>query len=677
MGLAMGGCATTQTKHDGKATCRSTTGSKAIDRADMDLSVRPGDDFFRYVNGAWLDRTEIPDDKVSYTTFDIVRDRRDDMVRSLLKEVAALKTKQPGTAEQKVGDFYSVGMSEKLAEKNGTAPLKPWFEKIHKAASIQDIQDIIAFMHTHSMETLFVSTVMQDLKDSQQFSFYFWQTGLGLPDRDYYVKTDARSIEIRERYIEYVAKMLALLGEDAKQSKAGAERIMAMETRLAQQSMTNLERRNFPALYNKLTIDQLSSLSPDFSWERYFANIGDIKFHDVIVTEPKVVQEISRLMQDVSVNDWKTYLRFGLINETAPYLNAAFVKEHYRFYSEFLSGSKKMLPRWQRVVMTTNELLGELIGKLYVKKHFPPQAKQRMVEMTKNIKKSMRNRIRNLEWMQPETKNRALEKLSAIRLMVGYPDKWEDYSKLQVQPDSYVSNVMRAGRFHYYKQMEKYGKPVDPEEWVMSPQTVNAGYHPLKNTITFPAGILQPPFFYIDGDDAVNYGAIGMAIAHELTHGFDDQGRRFDKDGNMTDWWSKQDEDEFVKRTQFLVDQYDAFVAVDDIHVNGKLSLGENIADFGGLSIAYSAYLGALGSKTPPRLDGFTHNQRFFLSFGKVFRGKIRDKALKRKVQEDVHPWGRFRANGAPFNMPEFYEVFGIQSTDMLYRNAELRPVIW
>jgi len=654
-----------------------TESKPILDRKDMNLTIRPGNDFFRYANGGWIDRAKIPEDKTSYASFDIVREKRDKDVHQLLEDLAKIKSPEKGSATQKISDFYAVGMDIKTVEVQGITPLKEEFERIAKISSVSDVQALVARFHTYGMDPLFNGVVLQDFKNSNIFKFYLFQAGIGLPDRDYYTKEDKRSKEIREEYVKHVAKMFQLLGDNPDAAAANAQKVMSIETRLAEKSKTRLELRDLPALYNKMSLTQLSEIASGIDWKKYFKTISDIDFGDVIVGMPEFFKEVSTLMKEVPVNDWKTYLRWNLINRSAPYLSSDFVNQDYLFFSEFLSGSKKIRDRWKRVVEITNNLLGELVGQLYVKKHFPPESKKRMLELVSNLRKAFEIRLKKLQWMSESTKKEALAKLKAMRVKIGYPDKWEDYSKLEIKRDSYILNVRRANQFQYYKNLSQFEKPVDPDKWEMTPQTVNAGYHPIKNDLTFPAAILQPPFFYADGDDAVNYGAIGMAIGHEATHGFDDQGRRFDKDGNMKNWWTKEDAEEFKKRSQLLVDQYNSFVAVGDLHVNGELSLGENIADFGGLTIAFAAYKMSLNGKIPAPINGFSHEQRFFLSFAKVWRGKIREKTLRRIVQEDVHPWGEFRTNGAPFNIPEFYKIFDIQPGDKLYRTEKQRPIIW
>lgn len=656
----------------------SKKGEKPINKNNMDLSVKPGDDFFRYANGGWLDKIQIPDDKTSYTEFDILQEKRDEDLYQLLREIANETDGKSGSMTQKIGDFFVTGMDTERIETEKTKPLQQEFDRIANIKTIADVQDVIAHLHTIGLDPLFSGGVEQDLMDSKIYKFYLMQAGLGLPDRDYYTKQGDRFNDIRREYIKFVGNMFVLLGDDSLTAAQNAQTVMKIENRLAENSKTRLQMRNIPALYNKMSLRQLSKLAPYYDWQRYFTNISEIDFGDVIVGMPKFFKEVSALMQEISVDEWKTYLRWNVINNSAAYLSSDFVRENYHFYSEFLSGSKKLKKRWKRVVATVNRSIGEPLGKLYVKKYFPPESKKRMLELVMNLKKSLRQRIENLSWMSDSTKTEALAKLAAMKVKIGYPDKWEDYSKLKAKRDSYVLNVLRANKFQYYKNLNQFGKPVDPDKWGMSPQTVNAGYNPIKNDITFPAAILQPPFFNPVADDAVNYGAIGVVIGHEMTHGFDDQGRRFDKDGNMRDWWTKKDAEEFNKRIQLIVDQYDQFVAIGDLHINGKLTIGENIADFGGLTVALNAYKMIMNDNPAPKpIDGFTDLQRFFLGYAQVWRGKIRDKALRRKVQEDVHAWGKFRVNGALFNVPEFYQAFKISPEDKLYRTPEQRPVIW
>ena len=653
-------------------------GEPAIHKDYMDVSINPGDDFFHYANGNWIKNTEIPDDRSRYGSFDIVRKKRDADILALLEEVSKVSDAKKGTVTQKIRDFYSEGMDSAKIEAAGISSLQPELDLIEGINSTEDFQKVVATFHTYGLDPVFGGGVEQDLMDSKIYKFYLVQAGLGLPDRDYYTTEDARSEEIRAEYVKHVAKMFELKGDDPETAQQNANIVMALETRMAEHSKTNVELRDLPAMYNKMNLGELSELAPNFNWQAYFHNISDTDFGDVIVGMPLFFKEIGAMMGEVSIDDWKVYLTWNLVNRSSEYLSSDFVDQDFAFYSGFLSGSKANKPRWERVVGVTNSALGQPLGQLYVAKYFPPESKEKMVELVGNLKKALRMSLENLQWMSDSTKEAAFAKLDLMGVKIGYPDKWEDYSKLAIETDSYVQNVFRANKFAYYKNLDQFGKPVDKEKWGMDPQTVNAGYHPLMNDITFPAAILQPPFFYANADDAVNYGAIGMAIGHEMTHGFDDQGRNFDKDGNMVDWWTQKDADEFKKRTQLLVDQYNGFVALGDVHVNGELSLGENIADFGGLTVSLAAYKLSLEGKPAPKpIDGFTDTQRFFMAYAQLWKGVIRDKALLRLVQEDVHPWGEYRVNGAMFNVPEFYDAFNITEKDKLYRTVEQRPVIW
>jgi len=658
--------------------CAQQKSDPAINKDYMDLSVNPGDDFYRYANGNWIKNNQIPEDRSSYGSFDIVNKETDYNVRTLLEEVATKTDTEKGTIAQKIRDFYVTGMDTVKIEQDGIKPLESEFTLIESIKNQEDFQNVVARFHTYGLDPLFNGVIEQDLMDSKNYKFYLMQAGIGLPDRDYYTTDDDRSKEIRTEYVKHMAKMFELMGIDADKAHKNAELVMNIETRLAEKSKTNTEMRNIPALYNKMTMTQLAELAPGFDWMRYFKNIRDTDFGDIIVGMPVFFEEVGKITSEVSIDDWKVYLKWNLINRSADFLSSNFVNEDFKFYSEFLSGNKKIRARWERVVSITNSAMGEPLGQLYVEKFFPPESKEKMVKLVANLKKALKIRIENLEWMGDSTKQSALEKLDLMGVKIGYPDKWEDYSKLEIEPDSYVLNYRRASQFEYYKNLDKFGKPVDKDKWGMSPQTVNAGYNPLMNDITFPAAILQPPFFYANADDAVNYGAIGMVIGHEMTHGFDDQGRNFDKEGNMIDWWTEKDAVEFNSRTKLLVDQYSGFIALNDVHVNGELSLGENIADFGGLTVSLEAYkLSLNGKPSSEPIDGFTDIQRFFLSYAQLWKGNIRDKALLRKVQEDVHPWGEYRVNGALFDVPEFYETFNIKPEDKLFRTMEQRPVIW
>jgi putative endopeptidase len=649
----------------------------ALDKKNMDPSIRPGDDFYRYANGAWIRNLELPADKSEYDSFDQVREQNRARLRELFESLAAAKTVK-GTAAQKVGDFYAAAMDAAKVESLGATPLQEDFARIAKAATSADIQDLVAGFHRENFPVLFGAGVEVDLMNSKAYAYYLTQSGLGMPDRDYYTRDDADARQLREQYVAHVTAMMRLLGDAPDQAAAEAKTVLAVETRLARASKTRVELRDLPSLYNKMSLAQLQELSPEFDWSRYIKNIGRGDITDVIVTAPVFVKEMGIMLKEAPLSDWKTYLRWQVLTAYAAYLSSAYVDENFHFFSQVMEGTQKNEERWKRMTSLTSGSLDQLVGQMYVEKYFPPASKQRMEELSAHIKKSFEIRLHQLPWMSEKTRQQALDKLLAMRIEVGYPSKWEDYTKLEIGRDSLVDNLRRAGRFAFQKNLDQMGKPVDTSKWDMPPQIVNAGYNPVYNKMIFPAGILQPPFFFADADDAVNYGAIGMAIGHEMSHGFDDQGRWFDKDGNMRDWWTPEDSEKFKRLTQRLVDQYSAFATEDGVHVNGQLSLGENIADYAGLTMSLAGYHLSLQGKQPPAaIDGFSPDQRFFLSFAQVWRGKIRPEALRRKIQEDVHPWGEFRVNGAPFNVPEFYKTFDIQPGDKLYRAPEQRPNIW
>jgi putative endopeptidase len=650
----------------------------SIDVKNMDLSVNPGDDFFRYVNGNYLKTLEIPDDKTSYNVFNILRENADRDINNILKEVSDIQGAEKGSATQQISDFYFTGMNIEEINKVGIKALDKEFKMIDEIETLGQFQDMVAYMHLHGLDPFFGGSVMQDLADNTKLRYYLAQAGTGLPDVEYYLKDDDRSKEIRTEYVKHISKMLGFTGEDGPQSSKWASTIMEIETFMAQNSKTRMEMRNIPALYNLMSMDSLQTIIPDFDWERYFSKMSDQDFGDFVVMTPKYFEAMGTLLAQTKLEDLKIYLKWNLLNRSANYLNDAIVNRDFQFYSAFLSGSKQIQDRWKRVTQTTNAMMGEPLGQLYVEKHFPPSSKEQMNVLVANLKVALKQRLENLTWMNEVTKVEALAKLETMKVKIGYPDKWDDYSELTIERDSYLQNVRRVNYFETQKNLKKFTEPIDPDEWPMTPQTVNAGYSPLKNDITFPAGILQPPYFNPEADDAVNYGAIGVVIGHEMTHGFDDQGRNFNKDGVMTNWWTDEDSKEFMERAQLLIDQYNEFKVNEEVNVNGQLSLGENIADFGGLTVSLKAYKNSLsGKETPADIDGFNNIQRFFLSYGQIWRGKIREKALVRKTQEDVHPWGEYRVNGAPFNVPEFYEAFDIKAEDALYRTIEQRPIIW
>jgi putative endopeptidase len=651
----------------------------AFDVQNMDTTIKPGDDFFTYTNGKWLKNNPIPADKNSKTVFDELEERNRENIRGIILEAAAEKDVVHGSNKQKIGTLYNSGMDTVKINEQGVTPLKMFFDRIESIKTIEDVQMTGAFFQSYSISPFFYLFSNQDSKNSNNVIAQCYQAGIGLPERDYYFNNDESTKDIRKKYLVHVTKMFELLKDEPALAENNAKTVMAIETQLAKASFTNVENQDPQKTYNKFDVEGLVKLTPDIQWKAYFAKAGYPDLNEINIYQPSFFRELGEMMKTVSVDDWKTFLRWQLINSTAAYLSGDFEKQNFDFYYKTLSGQEKMEPRWKLVLDATSNSLGEVIGQLYVEKFFPVEAKQRMIEMVMNLKASLKQRIQKLEWMGPQTKMEALAKLENMGVKVGYPNKWRDYSALDITSDSYVMNILNSQAFDFRFTMNKVGKPVDREEWDMTPQTVNAGYYPNKNEIVFPAGILQPPFFNLDADDAVNYGAIGMVIGHEMTHGFDNMGRQFDKDGNLRDWWTKDDSKSFDEHTAMLVDQYNKYEVLDSTFVNGKLTLGENIADLGGITVAYNAYkLSLEGKETPKPIDGFTNFQRFFLSYAQIWRTNMRDAELRKRVKTDEHSPAKVRINGVVYNVPEFYAAFPeIKPENKMYRAPEQRPVIW
>ncbi|MCU0288614.1 MAG: M13 family metallopeptidase [Acidobacteria bacterium] len=653
---------------------------KIFDPADMDITAKPCDDFYQYAVGGWLKNNPIPGEYTQWGSFEQLADTNLKELKELLEIAAADKNAAPGSVIQKIGDFYTVAVDEAKIEAEGLKPLEEDFKRIDNIRDNKDLQKLIAYFHGNVIRPLFRTGAAPDPKNSRLNIVWLYQDGMGLPDRDYYLEDNDRSKSIREEYLNHVTRMFQLLNEPPEKAAISAKTVMTIETRLAKASMSRLDMRNPKSTYNKKNLEELVAMAPNFDFVAYFKNIGIINPRTIEnyinVGQPKFFQEISVMMKDVSLEDWKPYLRWHLIRSSAPYLSSAFVKERFNFYDKFLNGQKELKSNWKRAINEINRAIGEAVGQFYVKKYFPPEAKTRAYEMVMNLKKAFAQRIDKLAWMSDETKKKALAKLESFGVKIGYPDKWIDYSLLEVKRDSYIANVLRSNRFNLQRILKKVGQPVDREEWNMYPQIVNAFYNPLMNEIMFPAGILQPPFFDFKADDAVNYGAIGAAIGHEMTHGFDDSGRQYDKDGNMNDWWTKEDEEKFKARTEILIQQYSNYVVIDDAHMDGKLTLGENIADLGGLSIAYDALMSVL-PENPAKIDGFTPQQRFFLSWARVWRENIHKEALLLGLKTDVHPPSKFRTIGPLSNLPTFYQAFDVQPGAFMYRPEKEQANIW
>jgi putative endopeptidase len=650
---------------------------KPIDPANMDTSVRPGDDFYRYANGAWLQENPIPASESAWGAFYEVQEANFQVLHVILEEAARRTDAPKGSALQMVGDFYASAMDSARAEADGARPLDDELRRIAAIKTVADLQDEIARVQTMGLRVPFALFAAQDAKQSTQVIVQIVQAGLGMPDRDYYTKQDDASKKLRDQYLAHVTKMLTLLGEDAATAAAHAGTVLAMETRLANASLTRVQRRDPEANYHKLPFDSLAALTPAMSWSRLFDGLGIAERGSVNVGQPAFLKELDAMMASTAIPDWQTYLRWHLVHRTGDLLSAAFVNEDFDFNERILTGATELRPRWKRSLRLVDGSIGEALGQLYVAKTFGPEAKARARQMVDNLRAELRQRLQNLEWMGPETKQQALRKLDAFAVKIGYPDEWRDYRALTIERGALVTNVHRSQQFEHARNIAKLGKPVDRKEWGMTPPTVNAYYSSRLNEIVFPAGILRPPFFDAGADDAVNYGGIGAVIGHEMTHGFDDQGRKSDADGNLKDWWTAEDAAKYKARSAMVEKQFDGYVAIDSLHVNGKLTLGENTADLGGLSIAYGALQKALKGKSRAPIDGFTPEQRFFLSFAQIWRNNIRPEALKLRLNTDPHSPGNFRCIGPLSNMPEFAQAFGLKNGDAMVRPAADRAKIW
>ena len=657
--------------------CEKQKEELAINLSNMDTTVNPGDIFYQYVNANWLKNNPVPEDKSYYGAFTELRDKSIEDQKKMINKLIKQKNKE-GTNAQKIADFYSLGMDTNKINELGIKPLQKELDAIESIKTTDNLIDGIAHLHSIGISAAYNFDAEQDLKNSEMVITWLDQGGLGLPDRDYYLEDTNRSKEIRKEYVKHIVKMFQLIGLNKDIATQNSLAIMDIETSMARASMSRLKRRNPNNLDHKMTMKELTDLTPNLNWKRYFSQIGLEKIDELNIASPKFISEINNMISEVSIDDWKIYLQWNLINRAANYLNSEIENEDFTFYVKVLSGQDKMKPRWERVLNSTNRAMGFAVGELYVEKYFPPESKERMLKLVMNLKEVLGERIQDLDWMEEKTKEKALEKLGKFNVKIGYPDKWRDYSKLAIENDSYVKNYLRANEFEFNRQLNKIGKPVDKDKWGMYPQTVNAYYHPLLNEIVFPAAILQPPFFYKDADDAVNYGAIGVVIGHEMTHGYDDSGRKFDSNGNLNDWWTKQDAEKFNKRTQVVVEQFNKFTVLDSFNVSGELTLGENLADYGGLTISFNAFMKTFDNKEKlGKIDGFTPEQRFFLSYAKVWRNNIRDKLAQRLIKEDVHSPGKYRVNGGVANIDAWYEAFNIQPEDELYVKKENRLSIW
>ena len=644
--------------------------------AAMDTTCKPCDDFYKYANGKWTPANPIPAAYPSWGSFTQLAEKNRDTLHHILEDAAKNVSAPAGSPTRKIGDFYASCMDEPKIESAGVTPLIPEMSLIDKIADLAGLQSEIARLQARGVRVLFEFGSAQDRKDSTQVIGFAAQGGLGLPDRDYYTKTDDKSKQLRDQYVAHVAKMLALLGDDPARTDSEAAAVLQIENKLAEVSMTRVERRDPDATYHRMSSAELKTLTPDFSWTSYFHEIGTPGIAAVNVAQPEFFKKVDSYLSTIPLADWKVYLRWRLIDAAAPGLSSKFVEEDFNFGGRILQGTTEILPRWQRCVRATDQELGEALGEVYVQKAFSPEAKARAQQMVHNLIAALREDLNTLTWMGPETRKAAIAKLDAFAPKIGYPDKWRDYSAYRIDRRSYFQNVLEGNRFEFDRNLAQIGKPVDRAEWGMTPPTVNAYYNSSLNEIVFPAGILQPPFFDPLADDAANYGGIGAVIGHEMTHGFDDQGRKFDAQGNLKNWWTLDDLKNYTQRADCVEKQFDAYVVQGNLHENGKLVLGESIADLGGLTIAYNAFQISLrGKQHPATIDGLTAEQRFFVAWAQVWAQNNRPEYERLIINTNPHPLGPFRAIGAPSNIPAFAEAFSCHAGDMMVRGE--RCQIW
>ena len=646
-----------------------------IDISGFSTEVRPQDDFYQYVNGTWLGETEIPVDKSNYGSFNLVSDKTENNLRELIEEISADSSTAPGSAARKIRDYYNTYLDAESANEAGFETIAEELAAIDQAESHADILRLFAELSTHGVNAPFHSSIDPDLNDAKRYTVYVEEGGLTLPDRDYYLEDTEQYVNGRSLYTQYVADILTLAGIEAGAEIAG--QLLALETRLAEHHWTREDNRDPAKFNNPRSADELQEMSPLIEWQIYMDAQQIPGREQYIVVQPSYIEAVDDIFVGTSVTTWKDYLRFQTLNAFAPVLTDQSFDLWFGFARSGLQGVPEARPRWKRAVESMDENMGFLLGQLYVERHFPPAAKDRMVVMVDNLKQAYHDSIIDLEWMSEETRQAALEKLSKFNTQIAYPDKWRDYSSLEVTEGDLVGNIKSANEFETRRRLNNLDKPVDRAEWSMTPQLVNAGYSPQKNRITFPAAILQAPFFGVEADDAANYGAIGAAIGHEIGHGFDDQGRKFDGDGNVRDWWTPEDTERFEVRRQKLADQYDAVVVIDGLTINGDFTSGENIGDLGGLSIAHKAYRMSLNGEEAPVIDGLTGDQRFFMGWAQVWRRLYRDEELKRRLTVDPHSPAMARTNVVLSNIPAFYEAFGVQQGDGMYIEPEARVKIW
>jgi putative endopeptidase len=665
-----------EAKNSKPATEAPAEAENGLDLSSLDRSAKACLNFYQFSNGGWMAKNPTPPAYSIWAQFSILQNHNDEILRAILEQAAG-KLAAPGSVEQKLGDFYASCMDTKQIDAEGLKPLAPELARIAHIGNSAELQAEIARLQSLGVNALFEFSSAQDYKNSSQEIGDAAQGGLGLPDRDYYLRTDAKSKQLLGNYTAHVQRMLELAGDPAARAASEAKTVLAIETKLAAASMTQVEQRDPDATYHKMDPAALAALTPNLSWKAYLREVGFPGIEAVNVEQPKFFAALNRDLAGTSLADWKTYLRWHLLHAAAPALSAPFVAENFHFYGQVLTGSKEILPRWKRCVRATNRALGMALGEKYVAKTFPPSAKQRAVAMVQNILGALREDLRTLAWMSPATRRAALSKLDLVMVKIGYPAKWRDYSAYHVVRGPYVENVLQGRQFEFRRELAKIGKPVDRTEWGMTPQTVNAYYNPSMNEIVFPAAILQPPFFNFAADDALNYGAIGAVIGHEITHGFDDQGRKFDGYGNLKNWWTPKDLKRYERRAQCVERQFSSYVAIGNVHENGKLVLGESIADLGGVTLAYRAFEKSPEFRAGKKIQGFTPQQRFFLAYAGVWASNIRPELVRVMVTVNPHPLARYRTNGPLSNLPAFARAFSCKAGAPMVRPASERCKIW
>jgi putative endopeptidase len=660
------------------ATAADDSTGHGLDLSNLDRSVKPCDNFFQFADGGWLKSHPIPPEYPSYGSFTALQESNRDKLHTILEAAAKKTAAAPGSIDQKIGDFYFSCMDEAAIEKAGIDPIRDYLARIDKISSVAELQAEIIDLQGAGSGVVFFFGSQPDFKNSSMTIGSAGQGGIGLPDRDYYLKADERSVKLREAYVQHVTNMFVLLGDDPGKAAAEAKTVLALETKLAQASMARVDRRDPDKTYHMMDRAALKALTPDFDWNAYFRAVGQDSIVSINVAQPDFFRAVDHELTATPLDDWKTYLRWHLINGAGDSLSKKFVDEDFNFFGRTLTGAQEIQVRWKRCVRATDGALGEALGQIYVKDYFPPEAKAAALQMVKNLTAALREDISTLDWMSEATRKKAIEKLDAIQLKIGYPDKWRDYSAFKVDRGVYALNAVRGIEFERQYRLAKIGKPVDRKEWGMTPPTVNAYYSSTINEIVFPAGILQPPFYDPKRDDAMNYGGMGAVIGHEMTHGFDDQGAKFDAVGNRSDWWTPEDLKNFQARGDCVAKQFDSYVVEEGLHENGKLVEGESIADFGGLTISFAALQKVLAAKPSPGLiDGFTPEQRFFLAWAEVWAGSDRPEFARLLVNTNPHPLNRFRGNGPLGNMPAFQKAWGCGDGDPMIRPAADRCRIW